>query len=138
MFSFWKGGYRGWTTRKRIWPKKEEFLREREEALQKREEQLKEKENQMQSSNAKERFYDNFRNVPVKYIDYLIAACGVAIVVCVNFGHDERQRNLLICERSEGCAFSFGKILFWEENLLFSTNVWKIKKEYAIINLSFF
>ena len=62
--------------------KKEELLREREEALQKREEQLKEKESQMQSSNAKERFYDNFRNVPVKYIDYLIAACGVAIVVC--------------------------------------------------------
>lgn len=86
MFSFWKGGYCGWTTGKRIWPKKEELLREREEALQKREEQLKEKENQMQSSNAKERFYDNFRNVPVKYIDYLIAACGVAIVVCVILG----------------------------------------------------
>ena len=61
--------------------KKEELLREREEALQKREE-----ESQMQSSNAKERFYDNFRNVPVKYIDYLIAACGVAIVVCVILG----------------------------------------------------
>ena len=66
--------------------KKEELLREREEALQKREEQLKEKESQMQSSNAQERFYDNFRNVPVKYIDYLIAACGVAIVVCVILG----------------------------------------------------
>ena len=66
--------------------KKEELLREREEALQKREEQLKEKESQMQSSNAKERFYDTFRNVPVKYIDYLIAACGVAIIVCVILG----------------------------------------------------
>ena len=65
---------------------REEALQKREEALQKREEQLKEKENQMQSSNAKERFYDNFRNVPVKYIDYLIAACGVAIVVCVILG----------------------------------------------------
>lgn len=99
--------------------KKEELLREREEALQKREEQLKEKESQMQSSNAKERFYDNFRNVPVKYIDYLIAACGVAIVVCVILGMRKAEESFN-CERSEGCAFSFGKIfIFWGKSFIF-------------------
>ena len=36
--------------------------------------------------NGKERVYDSFRKVPVRYLDYLIAACAVGIVVCVVLG----------------------------------------------------
>ena len=92
--------------------KKEELLREREEALQKREEQLKEKESQMQSSNAKERFYDNFRNVPVKL--YRLFDCslwGCDCSLCY-FGHDERQRNLLIVSAVKAALFLLEKYYF--------------------------
>ena len=34
----------------------------------------------------KRQVYDSFRKVPVRYLDYLIAACAVGIVVCVVLG----------------------------------------------------
>ncbi len=34
----------------------------------------------------KERLYEHFRNVPVKYIDWFIGACVVAIVVFIILG----------------------------------------------------
>ena len=36
--------------------------------------------------NAFENFYENFRNVPVKYVDRFIALCVIALVVVVAIG----------------------------------------------------
>ena len=36
--------------------------------------------------NAFENFYENFRNVPVKYVDWFIALCVIALVVVVAIG----------------------------------------------------
>ena len=36
--------------------------------------------------NAFENFYENFRNVPIKYVDRFIALCVIALVVVVAIG----------------------------------------------------
>ena len=36
--------------------------------------------------NAFENFYENFRNVPIKYVDRFIALCVIALVVVVAMG----------------------------------------------------
>lgn len=64
----------------------EQWLREREEELARREEELKKKEERLEQMSGKDRLYDGFRKVPVRYLDYLIAACTVGIVVCVVLG----------------------------------------------------
>ena len=64
----------------------EEVLRARAEELNKREEALAKKEAEMENRTAKENFYENFRKVPVKYLDILIGACAVAIVVVIILG----------------------------------------------------
>ena len=64
----------------------EQWLREREQQLAEREAELKKKEERLEQMNGKERVYDSFRKVPVRYLDYLIAACAVGIVVCVVLG----------------------------------------------------
>ena len=51
-----------------------------------REAELKKKEERLEQMTGKERVYDSFRKVPVRYLDYLIAACAVGIVVCVVLG----------------------------------------------------
>ena len=65
---------------------REEILKEREKELEKREQELEKKQQEKSQKNIKENFYDNFKSVPVKYIDILIEVCGVAIVVCVILG----------------------------------------------------
>lgn len=64
----------------------EQWLREREQQLAQREAELKKKEERLEQMTGKERVYDSFRKVPVRYMDYLIAACAVSIVVCVVLG----------------------------------------------------
>lgn len=67
----------------------EEILRAREEEFARREAQLAEREKQLQDKearNLKENFYENFRKVPVRYLDYLIGGCVIAIVACVVLG----------------------------------------------------
>lgn len=99
--------------------KKEELLREREEALQKREEQLKEKESQMQSSNAKERFYDNFLECSGQV--YRLFDCGLWGCDCslCHFGHDERQRYFLIVSAVKTALFLLEKYYFWRKIFYF-------------------
>ncbi len=65
---------------------KEKILKAREEELKKRESQLQKKQEEVSKRNVKENFYENFRNIPVKYLDILIGVCGVAILVCVILG----------------------------------------------------
>ena len=51
----------------------EQWLREREQQLAQREAELKKKEERLEQMTGKERVYDSFRKVPVRYLDYLIA-----------------------------------------------------------------
>lgn len=70
-------------------PSQEEILRAREEEFARREAQLAEREKKLQERedlSLKEGFYENFRKVPVRYLDYLIGGCLIAIVVCVVLG----------------------------------------------------
>ena len=60
----------------------------------------------------KERVYDSFRKVPVRYLDYLIAACAVGISGLRCAGYAERQRNYL-----KKCSLSF---LFGRLHLFFA------------------
>ncbi len=57
----------------------------------------------------KERVYDSFRKVPVRYLDYLIAACAVGIVVCVVAGDAKRQGNDLKVQ----LVLLFGRLHFF-------------------------